>query len=244
MKKIVLALALAAVTPAVLVAQENGNAYNQNGNEVIASNTRTEASSVNYGVEGKALYHSDLALARARAERLAKEKEKEAQKQAPVQTQAPAQEPQATTLASNRVNIDDSYFHTGREGHMMALGHPKKGSNTPQNSPAPAAKPEQAATPVTTQRTISTYNPYTGREGHMMAPGNAVRDAQQEQQRQAASTPTYVRDADKVANNHQVVNQKQSQKSTKRRESSFRRNLREIGSAVGNALARNAQYDK
>ena len=243
MKKIVLALALAVVTPAVLVAQENGNAYNQNGNEVIAPSTPTQTSSVNYGLEGKALYHADLALARIRANRIAKEKE--AQTQAPVQTQAPAQEPQATTLASNRVNIDDSYFHTGREGHMMALGHPKKGSNTPQNSPAPATKPEQAATPVTTQRTISTYNPYTGREGHMMAPGNAVRDAIQEQQRQAAPIPTYVRDADTVSNNHQVVlNSRSNERVVKNRNSSFRRNLRQVGYAVGQAIIAQAQYDK
>ena len=187
MKKIVLALALAAVTPAVLVAQENGNAYNQSKNEVIASNTRTEASSVNYGVEGKALYHADLALAKIRANRIAKEKE--AKTQTPVQTQAPAQEPQATTLASKRVNIDDSYFHTGREGHMMALGHGWN-NNTKHDT-----------TPV----------------------------------------PTYVKEADTLSHNHQVVvNADSSNKSVKKRNSAFRRYAHEIAQSI----IRNAQNEK
>ena len=209
MKNIVLALALAVVTPAVLAAQENGNAYNQNGNEVIASNTRTETSSVNYWVEGKALYHSDLALARARAERLAKEKE--------AQTQAPEQKAQKPTKKTKKQK-------------------PVKKTETP--------KPEQQtqAEPVKSDSQAVSITEY-GREGKMLSLSTRVQE-RKAKEKQEADVPNYVKDADKVANNHQVVNQKQSQKSTKRRGKSFRQNLREVRVAVKNAVLRNAQQEK
>ena len=243
MKKIVLALALAVVTPAVLVAQENGNAYNQNNNEVIAPNTQTQqASIVTYGPEGKILSLADLTLAKIRANRVNREKAEAQEPQAPVQKTEAAP-------ASNKANIDEFTFLVGREGHMMALGNlGQKTSRKPQSSTAPAAATvaTPASTPTTptkSQKTTSTYNPYVGPEGHRMATGNYVRDAREEQE--AAPIPTYVHDADTVSNNHQVVlSEKATQKSTKSRNSSFRRNLVALGSAVGHALVQQAPYDK
>ena len=234
MKKIVLALALAVVTPAVLVAQENGNAYNQNGNEVIAQSTQSEPASItSYGPEGKMLSLSDRALARIRQNRIKKEQEEQQKTQAP---QEP--EKQANTEPA-KSNIDESAFFVGREGHMMALGNlGQKGNHNQQNTVRPAKKAPAATT--NTQRPASNFNPYVGPEGHRMATGNYVREAKKE-----APVATYVREADNVAHNHQVVlSQKASQKSTKKRNSSFLRTVRSAGSAIGHALAANAQYEK
>lgn len=193
MKKIVLALALAAVTPAVLVAQENGNAYNQNTNEVIASNTQTQTSSVNYGLEGKALYHSDLALAKIRAERVAREK----------QEQTPTQPAKHTT----------------------------------------AAPVQPAATPAKTSSQPVSITEY-GPEGKMLSLSNRVLERRAKEQQENA-VPTYVKEADTISSNHQVVlNSKSSEKSVKKSNSSFRRTLREVGSAIGHAIAQQAQYEK
>ena len=120
MKKIVLALALAAVTPAVLVAQENGNAYNQNNNEVIAPTTQTEPVSIaNYGPEGKALALSDLALARIRAKHANEVKQEQTQKK----TKPSKEEPTNTTPTASRPTANTYNPYTGREGHMMAPGN-------------------------------------------------------------------------------------------------------------------------
>lgn len=227
MKKIVLALALAAVTPAVLVAQENGNAYNQNTNEVIApSNPTQQASIVNFGPEGKLLSLADLTLAKIRSHREARAAAKAARAATPEQTEV--------TDIPNKSNTV-YYAYAGREGHMMALENlGQKKSTKPQRVDT------TTTTPVTTQRTNVTYNPYVGPEGHRMAIGNAVRDA-----RQDTAAPAYIREADTISNNHQVVlNSRSSEKSVKRSNSSFRKTLREVGSAIGHAIAQQAQYEK
>lgn len=105
-QKIVLALALA-VTPAVLFAQENGNAYNnQNNKEVIvAQNPKQEACF--FGSEGKMLKLSELTLAKIRTNRAAKKKAKE-------------EKPRVKTDTTE--NPHNAYYvYGGREGHMMAL---------------------------------------------------------------------------------------------------------------------------
>ncbi len=107
-QKIVLALALA-VTPVVLVAQENDNAYNnQNHKEVIvAQNPRQEASF--FGSEGKMLNVSELTLQKIRAHRAARKKAK-------------AQTPRVANVTPE--NPHNAYYvYGGREGHMMALGN-------------------------------------------------------------------------------------------------------------------------
>jgi len=207
MKKIVLALALAVVTPAVLAAQENGNAYNQNENEVIAQKPQSEPVSItSYGPEGKMLSLSDRALARIRQNRIKKEQE-EAQK---VQTPQ-VQEPQK------------------------------------QKAQRPLKQTE--ATPVKTKSepvSITSYGP----EGKMLsvadrAQERKARNNAQQQQEQEAPVTTYVKEADTVANNHQVVlTNKAANKSAKKRNSSFLRTVRSAGSAIGHALAANAQYEK
>ena len=110
-QKIVLALALA-VTPAVLVAQENGNAYNnQNNKEVIVAQAPKQEASF-FGPEGKILSLSERTLARIKARH-------EARKQA--QAQKPQQIKTAADTAANPHNA--YYAYGGREGHMMALGN-------------------------------------------------------------------------------------------------------------------------
>ena len=111
MKKIVLALALVAVTPAVLVAQENGNAYNKSTNEVIASNTKTQqlASSAYFGPGSKILYVSDNALERIRQQYKTKKQNK-------------PQKTQKTVQQTKTIDTTPAYYvYAGREGHMMAL---------------------------------------------------------------------------------------------------------------------------
>jgi len=106
-QKIVLALALA-VTPVVVVAQQNDNAYNnQNNKEVIvAQNTKIETAF--FGSEGKMLSVSELTLAKIKARRAANKKEKK----------------ETPRVAANDTytNPHNSYYvYSGREGHMMAL---------------------------------------------------------------------------------------------------------------------------
>ena len=105
-RKIVLALALAAVTPAVLAAQENGNAYNQSTNEVIVSkNTATQASILDFGPESKVMSLADRTLAKIKARREARNNTK------------PQVEKVNTDTTTNPHNA--YYVYAGSEGKMM-----------------------------------------------------------------------------------------------------------------------------
>ena len=222
MKKIVLALALTVVTPAVLVAQENGNAYNQSSNEVIAPVVPTQTASITtFGPEGKMLSLADLTLAKIRAHREARRNTN------PTQTAY-------TEPVSNPHNA--YYVYAGSEGKMMLH------SEIAHSNSRPTTKPADAQTTVTTApaRTtpVNTDFLYTGREGHMMAleqlrHNNAERDT--------TPVPTYVVEADTLSNNHQVVtNIGSSNKSVKKRNSVFRR----FANEVAQSIIRNAQYEK
>ncbi len=264
---IVLALALVAVTPAVLSAQDYVG-----------------------GPGSKMSYIADNALARIR------ENNRETKQQNPVtQTQTPAPQQEKTAQTSKQEVY--SYAYTGREGHMAALGFlftkPKSTptTQTPQQPQQPQQQAKQVkqddTTPAyyvysgreghamlagetlfsslsarrqerktkqqeqqvkttdtvpvnnTTQKTRSDYNPYVGPEGHRAAIGNAVRDARHDST--PAATPAYVRDLDTVARNHQVtLDSKRAEKSTRNTHSTFRQYL-EI---VGKAIADEAPYMK
>ncbi len=105
-QNIVLALALAAVTPAVLSAQENGNAYNKSTNEVIASNTQ-QASIASFGPEGKVLSLADLTLAKIKQKREERRQRKQQEKQKPAQQ-------------AKKNDTTHAYYPCGgREGHML-----------------------------------------------------------------------------------------------------------------------------
>ena len=150
-KTIVLALALAAVTPAALSAQDYVG-----------------------GPGSKMSYIADNALARIRENH----KENNPQNQNPVkqeQTAEPQQQP--TVQQSKPADTTPAYYpYAGREGHMMALENlGRKKENRPQTTTTPRNN-----NTVSTNRTANTYNPYTGPEGHRAALGNAVRDARQD----------------------------------------------------------------
>ena len=217
-QKIVLALALVAVTPAVLAAQENGNAYNKSTNEVIASNNQ-QTSSAYFGPGTRMLYVADNALARIRKNH----QEQKQEKQEPVQTKkndttpAPAYNP-----------------YSGPEGHMLVHAdlHKNK-SGRPQRD----TTDRKTSSATTTHKTSSNYNPYVGPEGHRAAIGNAVRDAKHD----STTVPTHVRDIDTLSTNHQVIlNSKTADKSARNTNKTFRHYLNEIGQAI----AQEARYSK
>lgn len=196
---IVLALALVAVTPAVLAAQDYVG-----------------------GPGSKMLYIADNALARIR------ENHRESNSQQNPVTQTPAPQQQSTAQTSKQEVY--SYAYTGREGHMAALGFlftkPKSTptTQTPKNEKKPAT--------TNTNRTNNTYNPYVGPEGHRAAMGNAVRDARHDS---TPAAPTYVKDLDTVAKNHQVtLDNKAADRSTKKTNNTFRYYLNEVGKAIAN----------
>lgn len=221
MKKIVLALALTVVTPAVLVAQENGNAYNQSSNEVIAPVVPTQTASIaSFGPEGKMLSLADLTLAKIRAHRAAKKAEK------------PQTQKVKTDTTSNPHNA--YYVYSASEGKMMihsdlpaTNSRPKREKNTP------------AANTDTARNTQSNnYYEYTGREGHMMALGHGWNN---DTKHDTTPIPTYVKEADTLSHNHQVVvNADSSNKSVKKRNTAFRR----FANEVAQSIIRNAQYEK
>ena len=123
-QNIVLALALAAVTPAVLAAQENGNAYNQSTNEVIATNTQTQQASItSFGPEGKVLSLAELTLAKIRQNREERRQRREARRQEGNQsTEAQRQVSNQEPAQQRRTTNPPAYYpYGGREGHMMGL---------------------------------------------------------------------------------------------------------------------------
>ena len=151
-QKIVLVLALAAVTPAVLSAQDYVG-----------------------GPGSKMSYIADNALARIRQNH----KESNPQTQEPVKQQTVAPQQQNTAKPADTTPV--YYPYGGREGHMLALENLGKKKENKQKKDTPQAKPVNDTTPAAnTQRTRSNYNPYVGPEGHRAAIGNAVRDARQD----------------------------------------------------------------
>ncbi len=224
-QKIVLALALVAVTPAVLAAQENGNAYNKSTNEVIAPAPQT-ASIASFGPEGKLLSLADNTLARIRQNRQERKQHKEQQKQEPVQTK------QDTTP------VPSYYPYGGREGHMLALENlGQKKNNRPQNT---KTKQKHHSDSITNKRT-NTYNPYVGPEGHRMATGNYVRDVKHD----TTPAPTYVIDTTTVSNNHQVVtDEKAIAKNVKKTNSNFQQETKTIAQLIGEAIISESSYTK
>lgn len=150
-QKIVLALALVAVTPAVLSAQDYVG-----------------------GPGSKMSYIADNALARIRQNH----KESNPQDQNPAkQEQTAAPQQQTTVRQSKTADTTPAYYpYAGREGHMMALENLGRRRN---NSSQTKTTPRNNNT-VSTNRATNTYNPYVGPEGHRAALGNAVRDARQD----------------------------------------------------------------
>ncbi len=146
-QKIVLALALVAVTPAVLSAQDYVG-----------------------GPGSKMSYIADNALARIRQNH----KESNPQDQNPVKNQQTVEPQQQTVQQAKTVDTTPAYYpYAGREGHMMALENLGRRRN---NSSQTKTTPRNNNT-VSTNRATNTYNPYVGPEGHRAALGNAVRDA-------------------------------------------------------------------
>ena len=186
---IVLALALVAVTPAVLAAQDYVG-----------------------GPGSKMSYITDNALARIRQNHHVNNQ----------QTQEPQrQEPQAQT-------------------------------QQPQQQ-----QPRQTTTPTRTEP-VNAYN-YPGPEGKAMLAGELFwqRISERRQQRRARkqannrhsqsnnNVPTYIRDANSIANNHQVAtNESNVERSERQRNSNFNQTVREIGQLIGESLIREAPYMK
>ncbi len=147
-QKIVLALALVAVTPAVLSAQDYVG-----------------------GPGSKMSYIADNALARIRQNH----KESNPQDQNPVKQQNTTNQ-QATEQQVKPADTTPApayYPYAWSEGHMLVHAdlHKNKSSRPQRN------KTDNKANTTTTRRTASTYNHYAGPDGHRYALGNAARDA-------------------------------------------------------------------
>lgn len=225
-QKIVLALALAAVTPAVLAAQENGNAYNKSTNEVIAPTTQ-QTSIASFGPEGKLLSLADNTLAKIRQNHKERKQRKEQQKQEPDTVQ---------TKQNDTTHTSAYYPYGGPEGHMLVRADLHK-----NQSSRPQRDTTNKKTPSTTNRTTNTYNPYVGPEGHRMAIGNAVRDAKQD----TTPVPTHVKDIDTVSTNHQVtLDEKKADKSAKRTNNTFQQNRKTFGQIIREEISNEAPYEK
>ena len=149
-QKIVLALALVAVTPAVLAAQDYVG-----------------------GPGSKMSYIADNALARIRQNH----KESNPQNQNPVKQQTVAPQQQNTAQQRHTTDTTPAYYpYAGREGHMMALENlGRSHSSRPQT--VTTTRNNNAGS---NNKAANTYNPYVGPEGHRAAIGNAVRDARQD----------------------------------------------------------------
>ena len=203
-QKIVLALALVAVTPAVLAAQDYVG-----------------------GPGSKMSYIADNALERIRQNH----KESNTQDQNPVKKQQTV-EPQQTVQQAKTANTTPAYYlYGGPDGHAYLAGElaaEKRQSNIRKNT----STNSNATTHRTTQtRPSSTYNPYVSPEGHRAALGNAQRDARHEYD--STNVPSHVRDIDTVSTNHQVtLNEKKADKSAKKTNNTFRYYLNEVGHAI------------
>ncbi|MBO4707278.1 MAG: hypothetical protein J5594_01800 [Elusimicrobiaceae bacterium] len=151
-QKIVLALALVAVTPAVLAAQDYVG-----------------------GPGSKMLYIADNALSRIRESTKEQNDKNEPQKQEPVQKKQ-----NDTTV--NYATVPAYYPYGGREGHMLVQEDVHKKKNNKHHRDTTDRKNNTRTherTDTATRRTSSTYT-YTGIEGHRAALGNAVRDAKRD----------------------------------------------------------------
>ena len=235
-QKIVLALALAAVTPAVLAAQENGNAYNKSTNEVIASNNQ-QASSLYVGPGSKIGYIADNALTRIRTKHQSKKQNE------PTEKQEKKTSPQVNVAA-------DAYRYGGPDGHALLAGENLSARLSARRQQRKAEKQKQAqqvkttdTVPVkrnnTTPQTSNDYNQYVGPEGHRAAGfGNAVRDAKHD----STTVPTHVKDIDTVARNHQVtLNSKTAENSAKKSNGNFRQWIINAKEVIAEALIQDAQ---
>ncbi len=203
-QKIVLALALVAVTPAVLSAQDYVG-----------------------GPGSKMSYIADNALARIRQNH----KESNPQDQNPVKNQQTV-EPQQQTVQqakpADTTPVPAYYPYGGREGHMLALEN--LGKNQTAKPQEKREKTQNTPTVSSTHKTSNNYNPYVGPEGHRAAIGNAVRDARHDT---TPAVPNHVRDLDTVATNHRVtLNSKQSDKSAKKTNNTFVQYLQLVGKAI------------
>ncbi|MBQ3933982.1 MAG: hypothetical protein II726_02190 [Elusimicrobiaceae bacterium] len=204
-QKIVLALALVAVTPAVLSAQDFVG-----------------------GPGSKMSYIADNALARIRQNH----KESNPQDQNPVKNQQTV-EPQQTVQQAKTADTTPAYYlYGGPQGHAYLAGElasekiQKRQSNKRKNT---SNNTDTTTHKATQTRTTSTYNPYVGPEGHRAALGNAVKDARDT----TPAVPNHVRDIDTVARNHQAtLNNKTADKSAKQTNKTFRYYLNEIGQAL------------
>lgn len=202
-QKIVLALALVAVTPAVLAAQDYVG-----------------------GPGSKMSYIADNALARIRKNH----KESNPQDQNPVKQQNTTNQ-QATAQQEKTADttpVPAYYPYGGPDGHAYLAG--ELAAEKRQKRQANRRKNTSTNSNATTHRTTtSTYYPYTWPEGHRAALGNAPRDARHD----STNVPTHVRDIDSISTNHKVnLNSKESDRSVKQTNKTFRYYLNEIGHAI------------
>ncbi len=214
-QKIVLALALVAVTPAVLSAQDYVG-----------------------GPGSKMSYIADNALARIRQNH----KESNPQDQNPVKQQNTTNQ-QATAQQEKTADttpVPAYYPYGGLDGHAYLAGElaaekrQKRQENRRKNT---SSNTDTTTHKATQTRPSSTYNPYGGPDGHRYALGNAARDARHN----SNPVPTHVKDIDTVARNHQVtLNNKTADKSAKQTNKTFRYYLGEIGQAI----VQEARYSK
>lgn len=217
-QKIVLALALAAVTPAVLAAQENGNAYNKGTNEVIATNNQ-QTSTLYVGPGSKIGYIADNALTRIRSQHQSETQSepneqsnaRKQQRNAGTQTQNNDTLPEAKPSNNTTQRPTSSYNpYGGPDGHAYLAGENLSSRLSARRQQRKAEKQTQKNDTVTTKSNTTPVQNLT------RATDSLVRDGQL------------------------TINNKQLEKNARETHSA----IYECLSKIGHAIAQEAPYMK